>query len=702
MAPPSFQDCTLVCPLCGYTPGPERVETCPKDGRFLVDVREYKKRPKDRYLGTCLAGKYSLTGILGMGGMSTVYRGIQEPVGRPVAVKVVSPEIDDRNAIRERFQREAKLVARLQHPNIVALYDFGLEPDGTLYMVTEMIQGCSLSNLLKREGALGLVRSLRYCVQILAALSEAHSRELVHRDMKPENIMLSTTIWGGEQVKVLDFGIARVVGGGGSEMERLTQAGVVFGTPHYMSPEQVAGSDKLSFSSDIYSLGIVFFEMLTGDLPFVADSLIEVMIAHRTRPLPRLPGSLGVPKEIEEVLRQATLKDPAMRFQNAAQMLKSLEAAAARIGLASVLREEAGGPLGFSQDATSLPKGSSAPRTPAPAWQGARFGLNGAMDEPPRSAPAPAGETTTMNRRLHSRATLVVEDEGSEGDPAREEMQASFPEAAHPTLVVEEEEEEEDEEEDEHEEVVQEYIQEYMEEELYEEPQDELSALFPSSRRPREPVRPTMTTDEREGEWVGDESVLEREREVLSREDADEDDDPGSLPPFPCQENVDLDAMAGSVERNDPRAEAELVDRPASSDPLEETQPDPVHETRSPVLLCHPPLIDPNTGHDRSRPDPRIPGLDTAVLPVEHFSSVPKVTPAQPTHSGMTRRPESGRVRSAAHSSRPPSASPAAKGSPRPRGTHSGLPPVLSWGLLALGLFLLVLSLIFLVSSLWR
>jgi serine/threonine-protein kinase len=412
----------LVCPKCGWTPGPELATECPRDQRLLVPLADYKLAPTDRYLGTRLAGKYPLVGILGIGGMATVYRAIQEPVGREVAVKVVSPEADDNNAVRERFEREARVIARLQHPNIVTLYDFGVEPDGTLFMVQELVEGRPLSVEIKEHGPLPLDRALRIALQAVAALSEAHSKHLVHRDMKPENIMLMPTSWGGEQVKVLDFGIARLLSRVAGRQERLTKAGMIFGTPHYMSPEQVAGSTEIGFPSDVYSTAIVLWEMLTGQAPFAASSLVDVLVSHRLAPLPALPARLRVPAPIEEVLRRAAAKDPRERYAHAAELLRALESAMG----ASALSTLPPSPSTGAEPTASLPviprpisdKDKTKPAATPPRRAEARGTL--VMAEAP--APAPAEPRASWARipaagNLHSRPTLLVAADGELGGP---------------------------------------------------------------------------------------------------------------------------------------------------------------------------------------------------------------------------------------------------------------------------------------------
>jgi serine/threonine protein kinase len=268
--------------------------------------------------------KYYLESKLGVGGMGTVYRAGRLLIGDRVAVKVLHPDqMSDPQAV-ERFRREAQTAARLKHPNVVTVYDFGVSREGLNYQVMELAEGESLRSLVERHGRLAETAAAEIIRQVCAALDETHRQGIVHRDIKPENILVQT-IPGGLQVKVLDFGIAalRDVKSG-----RLTRAGDVVGTPHYMSPEQCLG-EELDGRSDIYSLGIVLFEMLTGVVPFDSPTTTAIVIKHVNNPPPP-PRTLNpkISPAVESVALRALEKRRDARPQTAGEMARELIAAA--------------------------------------------------------------------------------------------------------------------------------------------------------------------------------------------------------------------------------------------------------------------------------------------------------------------------------------------------------------------------------------
>lgn len=254
-------------------------------------------------------GKYEITELIGQGGMATVYKGYQRDVDRFVAVKVLPPHPGRNSAFVERFRLEARTIARLQHPHILPMYDYGDEDD-VLYLVMAYLDGGSLSDLIRR-GAMPLAEVQRYFEQIAGALDYAHRQNIVHRDIKPENILLDRE----GHALLADFGIAKIV----QEVSTstLTGTGGLVGTPAYMSPEQAQGL-PVDNRTDIYSLGVVLYEMLTGKQPFAAETPMQVVLQHISAPIPPLAQPVGdYPPELDEVMARALAKDPAQRYSSA-------------------------------------------------------------------------------------------------------------------------------------------------------------------------------------------------------------------------------------------------------------------------------------------------------------------------------------------------------------------------------------------------
>jgi hypothetical protein len=277
-------------------------------------------------IGTVLSGRYRLKAKLGSGGMSTVYLAIDETLDRPVAVKVMHREISEEPEQLERFRREARAVAKLSHPNVVAVIDAG-EDGGHPYIVFEYVEGENLKQRLRRLGPLDPQEALAYAIEIAGGLSVAHDRKLVHRDVKPQNVLIDAE----GRAKVTDFGIARQL-----EQHGVTDTGRVLGTTDYVSPEQAMGH-RVDQRSDVYSLGVVLFEMLTGEVPFSADTQVGVAMKHVNEELPdvqRRRPELSAAAAL--TIERSTTKDPAKRYGSIGEMLDDLETAleveAARAG----------------------------------------------------------------------------------------------------------------------------------------------------------------------------------------------------------------------------------------------------------------------------------------------------------------------------------------------------------------------------------
>jgi eukaryotic-like serine/threonine-protein kinase len=315
----------------------------------------------DTLINTLFDGRYRIVRKLGSGGMANVYLAEDEELGRRVAIKILNDRYANDDAFIERFRREAKSAASLSHPNIVSIYDRG-EAEGTYYIAMEVIEGRSLKELLMARGPLPIVDALHYARQILEALRFAHRHGIIHRDIKPHNCLV-----GEQGLKVTDFGIARY---GPSQM---TEAGSIMGTAQYLSPEQARGA-PVTASSDLYSVGIVLYEMLTGRVPFTGDSAIEIAMKH-LNDWPKPPSKMRpeIPEDIDRIVLRALAKAPEDRYQSAEEFIEDLERVEAGLPLSPETSEAATAllsvaPMGastevLSDDATRV--AAVRPTTPA-------------------------------------------------------------------------------------------------------------------------------------------------------------------------------------------------------------------------------------------------------------------------------------------------------------------------------------------------
>ena len=287
--------------------------------------------PASDLVGQVVADRYHVVKKLGEGGMGQVYLAEHVKMGRRSAIKVMNPSmVHDPDAVA-RFNREASNASRITHPNVCAIYDFGETPDGLIYLAMEFIEGEPLTDLLEREGAISVPRATAIFLQTADALQAAHDLGIVHRDLKPDNIMLSRRKDGGETVKVVDFGIAKAVGGDQAG-QKVTKTGLVVGTPEFMSPEQLSG-DNLDGRSDLYSLALVFYRMLIGKLPFEATSVQETMIKRLTdepTTLAEARPDLSFPGGLQPVLDTALARTPMERYQSVAKFAADVAAVTGR------------------------------------------------------------------------------------------------------------------------------------------------------------------------------------------------------------------------------------------------------------------------------------------------------------------------------------------------------------------------------------
>ncbi|MEM9071914.1 MAG: protein kinase [Myxococcota bacterium] len=300
-----------VCPTCGLQ-YPDEQTNCFVDNAALQPMA-------DPNIGKTLAGRYLIETPIGIGGMATVYRARHTLVDRPVAVKIMTATLAQNESLRERFRREAKNAAALAHPNIIEIYDYGETDDNCVFMVMELLDGAPLATHIA-QGPMDPGRVAALGLQMAQGLARAHDFDVIHRDLKPDNIFISIAGPGRELVKLLDFGIARSM-----HDSRLTNAGEIFGTPQYMAPERITSIDA-GPSADLYALGAILFEMLTGRLPFEAEEITGFFIAHMQHPPPK-PSEINpqCPRRLEELILRMMAKTPEERPVDAHQVIKELQ-----------------------------------------------------------------------------------------------------------------------------------------------------------------------------------------------------------------------------------------------------------------------------------------------------------------------------------------------------------------------------------------
>ncbi|MBO6935003.1 MAG: serine/threonine protein kinase [Deltaproteobacteria bacterium] len=350
-----------LCPLCGVRYD-AAATFCQKDGARLTAEGE-----EDPFLGKMLLDQFRIEEAIGAGGMGTVYRARQTSLNRDVAIKILHSELTRNPDAVRRFRREAKVATQLEHPNLVRVFLFGELPktddipDGGLYLAMEYLDGRSMVDLMREEGPLPVPRALHLILQTSGAIGAAHAQGIVHRDVKPENIIVLKKHGDPDYVKVLDFGIARLLWG---EHTALTQSGVIFGTARYISPEGASG-EPTDARSDVYSLGVLAYQLLTGVTPFEASTPVAMLMKHIHEEAPDLRRmGLGsqVPSEIADVIMRCLAKNPDMRWDDASQLAAALTVAAqqANVMLPSARRTWSMAPAeassSFGTPITGLPK----------------------------------------------------------------------------------------------------------------------------------------------------------------------------------------------------------------------------------------------------------------------------------------------------------------------------------------------------------
>ncbi|MEZ4251295.1 MAG: serine/threonine-protein kinase [Polyangiales bacterium] len=323
---------TTQCPVTGraielkprkrasvFPPSLEPVWKTPVPDDIDIDVDDSPS--VTRLFGMVLDGKYRLDDLIGRGGMGVVYRGEHTGLRRKVAIKVLLRGHEAGSESKRRFEREARTAGNIGHPNIVQVFDLGSLPDGSPYLVMELLEGTSLADKLKIEGALPIAHACDVTVQVLSALDAAHEKGIVHRDLKPDNVFLTTD----GQVKLLDFGVSKNVL---DETLSLTRTGIVVGTPYYLAPEQARGERNIDHRVDLWAVGVLLYESLTGMLPFSADNynaLIAKILTQRPAPVGKVRPTIS--PLLEAVVMKALAFEPDGRFRDAREMRASLLAA---------------------------------------------------------------------------------------------------------------------------------------------------------------------------------------------------------------------------------------------------------------------------------------------------------------------------------------------------------------------------------------
>jgi serine/threonine protein kinase len=323
------------CPQC-QSPCEEVHKFCPSCG---FPIGKVAVNPEDPLVGRTLPGGYVILDLVGIGGMGRVYRAEQTNLARTVAVKIIHPHLVGEENAAARFITEARAASRLNHPNSVGVIDFGKTPDGQLYLVMEFLRGRDLARVAYEEGPLPPRRIVDVIRQVLAALAEAHHLGIIHRDLKPENVILEPMRSGGDFVKVVDFGLAKMRE---TTAPSITSPGIVCGTPEYMSPEQGRG-DELDARSDLYAVGVILFQLLTGHLPFEAESPTQVVLMHLSQPPPdprKVAPERHIPDVLVEVVNRALRKEPTDRYANADEFAEAAVNALAQIEAPMSLRSD--------------------------------------------------------------------------------------------------------------------------------------------------------------------------------------------------------------------------------------------------------------------------------------------------------------------------------------------------------------------------
>jgi serine/threonine-protein kinase len=420
-----------VCPQCAreYLEGEA---FCPFDGARLREGARAMATvpPTDPYRGMTLDGRYRIDRVLGRGGMGTVYAAKLVALDKAVALKLLRPVQDDDGQAVGRFEREARAASRLGNPHIVDIFDFGRSQNGLSYLAMELLEGEDLGNVLARERRLPLERALRIALQCCTALGAAHAAGIVHRDLKPENVFLVTRGDEREFVKIVDFGLAKIseTEQDGAPGRKLTRTGMIFGTPQYMSPEQGMGRPT-DHRSDIYALGLILYELLTGKVPFDGETFMSVIQQHLSDPPPALRSmepSVDVPPSVEAVIYRCLDKRAGSRPQSMGELADELVAALRGAGQETLAARLARYVTPIEEPVAAMALTKRKPPSVAPPPMGSSAGAAAIPKAPRMPAVDELGETL---------AQPVVDVEALQRAKLQEEArrQASTPQPRQPT-----------------------------------------------------------------------------------------------------------------------------------------------------------------------------------------------------------------------------------------------------------------------------
>ncbi len=355
-----------VCPACAHQ---VEAQLCPSDGTPTVPASRYRAGTEP-LAGTVIGGRYRMLSLLGAGGMGTVWFAEHVTLRQPIAIKVMNPEVAADPVQRTRFEREALALSRMQHPNIVRIHDFGIEPDVGLYLAMEYLEGRDLASEIRKKGALPVSFVVHVARQVCRGLMAAHGRGVVHRDLKPGNIFLYESEGIRDIAKVLDFGIAKKVERLPDE-ESLTDTGLIVGSPHYMAPEQASGG-PLGPAVDLYALGVILHESLCGRRPFTAEQAVHVIVKHLKEPPPPV-GRADAPDRLVELVYALLAKMPHERPESAEAVLGILDELAReqpRVGGWSDVDTPLAGRAGEGAVARTRPSGGGAAAEPPEPGRG--------------------------------------------------------------------------------------------------------------------------------------------------------------------------------------------------------------------------------------------------------------------------------------------------------------------------------------------